>query len=99
MAPLVLALQKHPDAFEVAVCITGQHREMLDQVLKIFRITPDYDLDIMQKGQDLYDVTSRILLGMRKVLQELRPPTLCWCMGIRSLPWRLRSLLSTSASR
>jgi UDP-N-acetylglucosamine 2-epimerase (non-hydrolysing) len=73
MAPLVLALQNRKDKFEVSVCITGQHREMLDQVLKIFEIKPDYDLDIMQQGQDLYDVTSRILLGMRQVLQELQP--------------------------
>lgn len=73
MAPLVLALQKEKGSFETTVCVTGQHREMLDQVLKIFDIHPDYDLNIMQQGQDLYDVTSRVLLGMRGVLKEVRP--------------------------
>ncbi len=67
------ALQKCVDEFEVSVCITGQHREMLDQVLKTFSIIPDYDLDIMQKGQDLYDVTAKILLGMRDILFENKP--------------------------
>ena len=73
MAPLVKAIRKHADKFSLKVCITGQHREMLDQVLSIFDIIPDYDLDIMRKGQDLYDVTSRILLGMREVLAEAKP--------------------------
>ncbi|MBP3536229.1 MAG: UDP-N-acetylglucosamine 2-epimerase (non-hydrolyzing) [Muribaculaceae bacterium] len=73
MAPLVKALQRHADEFETIVCVTGQHRQMLDQVLGLFEITPDYDLDIMKQGQDLYDVTSRILLGMRDVLAECRP--------------------------
>ncbi len=57
MAPLVKEFQKHPESFETIVCVTGQHREMLDQVLKLFEITPDYDLNIMRQGQDLYDVT------------------------------------------
>lgn len=73
MAPLVKELARYPDRFRSVVCVTGQHRQMLDQVLRIFEIVPDYDLDIMQQGQDLYDVTSRVLLGMRTVLRECRP--------------------------
>ena len=73
MAPLVKEFQKHPKEFETIVCVTGQHREMLDQVLHIFEIKPDYDLNIMKQGQDLYDVTSRVLLGMRDVLQKVHP--------------------------
>lgn len=73
MAPLVLELQKHKYNFEVMVCVTGQHREMLDQVLNLFEIKPDFDLSIMQKGQDLYDVTSRVLLGMRDILNDTKP--------------------------
>ena len=73
MAPLVKAFQKEFDKFQTIVCVTGQHREMLDQVLGIFDIKPDYDLNIMKQGQDLYDVTSRVLLGMRDVLKKVRP--------------------------
>lgn len=73
MAPLVKEFQKHPNEFETIVCVTGQHREMLDQVLTIFDIKPDYDLNIMKQGQDLYDVTSRVLLGMRDVLKVSLP--------------------------
>ena len=73
MAPLVKKLQTMPEDFQTLVCVTGQHREMLDQVLHIFDITPDYDLNIMKQGQDLYDVTSRVLLGMRDVLKEVQP--------------------------
>ena len=73
MAPLVKELQKQPDEFETIVCVTGQHREMLDQVLHIFDIKPDYDLNIMKQGQDLYDVTARVLTGMRDVLKESHP--------------------------
>lgn len=73
MAPLVKEFQKNPESFETIVCVTGQHRQMLDQVLKIFDITPDYDLNIMKQGQDLYDVTSRVLIGMRDVLKETHP--------------------------
>jgi len=73
MAPLVKEFQKYPKDFNTIVCVTGQHREMLDQVLQIFEITPDYDLNIMKQGQDLYDVTSRVLLGMRDVLKETHP--------------------------
>lgn len=73
MAPLVKEFQKYPQRFEVVVCVTGQHREMLDQVLRIFEIEPDYDLNIMKQGQDLYDVTSRVLLGMRDVLEKEHP--------------------------
>lgn len=73
MAPLVKEFQKYPEKFETIVCVTGQHREMLDQVLRIFDIQPDYDLNIMKQGQDLYDVTARVLTGMRDVLKETRP--------------------------
>lgn len=73
MAPLVKKLQAMSEDFQTIVCVTGQHREMLDQVLHIFDITPDYDLNIMKQGQDLYDVTSRVLLGMRDVLKDVQP--------------------------
>lgn len=73
MAPLVKEFQKRPKRVETVVCVTGQHREMLDQVLKIFDIKPDYDLNIMKQGQDLYDVTARVLTGMRDVLKEVKP--------------------------
>lgn len=73
MAPLVKRLEMFPDEFETRVCVTGQHRQMLDQVLELFEITPDYDLNIMHPGQDLYDVTSRVLLGMRDVLKQENP--------------------------
>lgn len=73
MAPLVKEFQKHTDVFETKVCVTAQHREMLDQVLGLFEIIPDYDLDIMKPGQDLYDVTSNVLLGMKPVLAEFKP--------------------------
>lgn len=73
MCPLVKEIQKYPQALKIEVCVTGQHREMLDQVLDIFDVIPDYDLNIMKQGQDLYDVTSRVLLGMRDVLKESNP--------------------------
>ncbi len=73
MAPLVKEFQKCADAFQTIVCVTGQHREMLDQVLRIFDITPDFDLNIMNQGQDLYDVTARVLTGMRDVFDQVRP--------------------------
>lgn len=73
MAPLVKEFQKYPLEFKTIVCVTGQHREMLDQVLQIFDIHPDYDLNIMKQGQDLYDVTARVLTGMRDVLKESQP--------------------------
>ena len=73
MAPLVKEFQKYPNEFKTIVCVTGQHREMLDQVLQIFDIKPDYDLNIMKQGQDLYDVTSRVLVGLRDVLKEAQP--------------------------
>ena len=73
MCPLVKEFQKHPDEFKTVVCVTGQHREMLDQVLRIFEVEPDYDLNIMKQGQDLYDVTARVLTGMRDVLKEVNP--------------------------
>ena len=73
MAPLVKKLQEYPEQFQTIVCVTGQHREMLDQVLQLFDITPDFDLNIMKPNQELYDITSRILLGMRDVLKEVKP--------------------------
>ena len=73
MAPLVKEFQKNQEDFETIVCVTGQHREMLDQVLKIFDIKPDYDLNIMKQGQDLYDVTARVLTGMRDVFKQCKP--------------------------
>ncbi len=73
MCPLVKEFQKYPDDFETLVCVTGQHREMLDQVLRIFDVVPDYDLNIMKQGQDLFDITARVLTGMKDVLAEARP--------------------------
>ena len=73
MAPLVKEFQKYPETFKTIVCVTGQHRQMLDQVLQLFEIVPDYDLNIMKQGQDLYDVTARVLTGMRDVLKESHP--------------------------
>lgn len=73
MCPLVKAMQADGDAFRTLVCVTGQHREMLDQVLHLFEVHPDYDLNIMQQGQDLYDITSRVLLGLRDILREVHP--------------------------
>lgn len=73
MAPLVKELQRRSDKFQTIVAVTAQHREMLDQVLNLFKIVPDYDLNIMKQGQDLYDVTSNVLLGMRDVLKEAKP--------------------------
>lgn len=76
MAPLVKAFQEKKEDFKTIVCVTGQHREMLDQVLHLFNIKPDYDLNIMKQGQDLYDITSRVLLGMRDVFKVCRPDIL-----------------------
>lgn len=73
MAPLIKEYQKYPETFRTIVCVTGQHREMLDQVLRLFDIHPDYDLNIMKQGQDLYDITARVLTGMREVLQDAHP--------------------------
>ena len=73
MCPLVKEFQKYPEKFETVVCVTGQHREMLDQVLRIFEVKPDFDLNIMKQGQDLYDVTARVLTGMRDVFKECKP--------------------------
>lgn len=77
MCPLVKEFQKYSNEFRTIVCVTGQHREMLDQVLQIFEVTPDYDLNIMKQGQDLYDVTSRVLLGLRDVLKQEQPDVVC----------------------
>ena len=76
MAPLVKKFQQCSEEFETVVCVTGQHREMLDQVLTLFDIHPDFDLDIMKQGQDLYDITARVLLGMRDVFKQCRPDVL-----------------------
>jgi len=73
MAPLVKEFQKYSEQFQTIVCVTGQHREMLDQVLHLFDVKPDYDLDIMKQGQDLYDITARVLIGMRDVLTKVQP--------------------------
>lgn len=73
MCPLVKKFQEYPETFETVVCVTGQHREMLDQVLRIFDVKPDYDLNIMKQGQDLYDVTARVLVGMRDILDTVKP--------------------------
>ena len=73
MAPVVKELLKYPDKFYIKVCVTAQHRQMLDQVLEVFNIQPDYDLNIMSQNQDLYDVTARVILGMRDVLREFQP--------------------------
>ena len=73
MCPLVKEFQKQDDVFETIVCVTGQHREMLDQVLNIFEVKPDFDLNIMKQGQDLYDVTARVLTGMRDVFKQCKP--------------------------
>lgn len=73
MAPLVKEFQKYPDKFQTIICVTGQHREMLDQVLNLFDIKPDYDLNIMKPGQDLYDITAKVLVGMRDILTEAYP--------------------------
>lgn len=73
MCPLVKEFQKHTDEFKTVVCVTGQHREMLDQVLTIFDVKPDFDLNIMKQGQDLYDVTARVITGMRDVFKECKP--------------------------
>ncbi|MCL5244783.1 UDP-N-acetylglucosamine 2-epimerase (non-hydrolyzing) [Cellulophaga sp. 20_2_10] len=73
MAPLLKEFKKYPDSFETLVCVTAQHREMLDQVLDLFNIIPDFDLNLMKQGQDLYDITSRVLLNMRTVLAETKP--------------------------
>ena len=73
MCPLVKEFQKYPEEFKTIVCVTGQHREMLDQVLRIFNVKPEYDLNIMKQGQDLYDITARVLIGMRNVMKECKP--------------------------
>ncbi|MDE5886264.1 MAG: UDP-N-acetylglucosamine 2-epimerase (non-hydrolyzing) [Muribaculaceae bacterium] len=73
MAPLVKEFQNEKEEFETYVCVSGQHRQMLDQVLEIFEITPDYDLNIMKPGQDLYDVTTNVMLGLREVLKKIKP--------------------------
>ena len=86
MAPLVKCLQQRDSEFEPIICVTGQHREMLDQVLRIFDIKPDYDLNIMKVGQDLYDITTRVLLGMRDILAQVKPDiVLCFKIAVSSV--------------
>lgn len=77
MCPLVKEFQKHSDQFEICVCVTGQHRQMLDQVLEVFKVKPDYDLNIMASNQDLYDITSKVLLGLRGILKSFKPDIVC----------------------
>ena len=88
MCPLVLAMRKYPEYIQPIVAVTAQHREMLDQVLDLFGITPDYDLNIMSAGQTLYDVTTRALMGLKSVMEEAKPDMvlvhgdyLCRCSG------------------
>lgn len=76
MAPLVKEFQKYPEFFETKVCVSAQHRQMLDQVLRLFDITPDFDLDIMKPNQDLYDITANVLLGLKGVLDTFKPDIL-----------------------
>ena len=83
-----MLFQKHPEEVETVVCVTGQHREMLDQVLRIFNVVPDYDLNIMKSGQDLYDITSRVVLGMRDVLKESQPDVVL-VHGIHKIHFRI----------
>ena len=97
MAPLVKEFQKKSADFETIVCVTGQHREMLDQVLQIFDIKPNYDLNIMKQGQDLYDVTARVLTGMRDVLNKAKPDVY-WCTVTQPLLLPPHSQLSISRS-
>ena len=73
MAPVVLELKKHADKIQTVVAVTAQHRQMLDQVLELFRIEPDYDLDIMSQGQTLYDITTKSLMGLKSVLEQEKP--------------------------
>ena len=73
MAPLVKEFEKYTDEFDTKVCVTAQHREMLDQVLEIFNIVPDYDLNLMKPGQDLYDITANVILGLKDVLKDFHP--------------------------
>ena len=95
MAPLVKAFQEKKDDFKTILCVTGQHREMLDQVLDLFGIKPDFDLNIMKQGQDLYDVTSRVLLGMR-TYSRCAVRTIFSCTVIRRPVWQPLLLLFTS---
>jgi len=88
MAPVVKELEKHPDKIISRVCVTAQHREMLDQVLELFGIVPDYDLDVMEDNQTPTQVASAVLAGLESILQA-EDPTGCWCRGIRP-PWRRR---------
>jgi len=100
MAPLVRAL-KHPDQqayFDARVCVTGQHRQMLDQVMEVFGIVPEYDLNIMKAGQDLFDITSAVLLGMRSVLDTFNPIWF-WCTAIQGPAQRLPLRLFTDRWR
>ena len=100
MAPVIRQLKKDADRLDVVVTVTGQHRQMLDQVLGIFDITPDYDLDIMRQGQDLTDVTVRVLEGMRQVFDKGRPsPTSCSYTATQQHPRRRPWQLSTARFR
>lgn len=98
MAPVVLELQKHADKIQTIVAVTAQHRQMLDQVLDLFRITPDYDLDIMSQGQTLYDITTKSLMGLKDVLAK-ENRTWSWSTAIRRRPSPAPWLRITSRSR
>lgn len=98
MAPLVKALQRDTEHFETKVCVTAQHRQMLDQVLEVFGIVPEYDLNIMAPGQDLYDITSKVLLGLRDVFKEFAPDVY-WYTVIQPPQWLPVWLLFISRSR
>ena len=95
MCPLAKEFQKYPTEFETIVCVTGQHREMLDKVLTIFDVKPDYDLNIMKQGQDLYDITARVLTGMRDVFAQC----LWWCSSTATPPQALPLPSQPSTSR
>lgn len=98
MAPVVLELQKHADRIQTIVAVTAQHRQMLDQVLDLFQITPDYDLDIMSQGQTLYDITTKSLMGLKDVLAK-ESPTWSWSMATRRRPLLAPWPRTTSRSR
>ncbi len=96
MCPLVKEFQKYPEEFETIVCVTGQHREMLDQVLRIFDVKPDFDLNIMKQGQDLYDVTARVCSPVCATCSRSASPMWCWSTATPPPPPPLSSLRSTS---
>ena len=99
MAPLVKEFQKHTDSIKTITCVTGQHREMLDQVLQLFEIHPDYDLNIMKQEQDLYDITAKVMIGMRNVLTEAKPGVVFTWRYDHKHSGSVSCILSTNSSR